>query len=100
VLAQEVGGEHRQYTGIFEPDPLRQEGLSQDSLAFPVNASYSVNEAYGEFSVPVLPTLGASAAVRYSDYSSFGSETTYKVGLRWQPIEDLGIRDTLDKAVT
>jgi len=87
-----VGGEHRQYTGIFEPDPLRQEGLSQDSLAFPVNASYSVNEAYGEFSVPVLPTLGASAAVRYSDYSSFGSETTYKVGLRWQPIEDLGIR--------
>jgi iron complex outermembrane recepter protein len=87
-----VGGEHRIYTGIFDPDPLRQEGLSQDSLAFPVNASYSVNEAYGEFSVPVLQTLGASAAVRYSDYSSFGSETTYKVGLRWQPIEDLGIR--------
>jgi len=87
-----VGGEHRMYTGIFNPDPLRQEGLSQDSLAFPVNASYSVNEAYGEFSVPVLQTLGASAAVRYSDYSSFGSETTYKVGMRWQPVEDFGLR--------
>ncbi|MBS0417408.1 MAG: TonB-dependent receptor [Proteobacteria bacterium] len=87
-----VGGEHRMYTGIFNPDPLRQEGLSQDSLAFPVNASYSVNEAYGEFSVPVLQTLGASAAVRYSDYSSFGSQTTYKVGMRWQPVEDFGLR--------
>jgi len=47
-----------------------------------------VNEAYAEFSVPILPTLGASGAVRYSDYSNFGNTTTYKGGLRWQPIDD------------
>ncbi len=89
-----VGAEHRQYVGKFAPDPLRTEGLSQDSFASPVNASYHVNEGYAEVSAPVLPTLGASAAVRFSDYSNFGSTSTYKLGLRWQPIDDLGIRGT------
>src|SRR5215472_14500511 len=89
-----IGLEHRHYDGIFSPDPLRQTGESQDSLAFPVSSSYHVDEAYAEFSVPVLPSLGASAAVRYSDYSTFGNTTTYKGGLRWQPIDDLGVRGT------
>ena len=89
-----IGAEHRLYKGDFEPDPLRQEGLSQDSLAFPVDASYRVNELYAEASAPLLQTLGASAAVRYSDYSNFGSTTTYKIGLRWQPIDDFGLRGT------
>ncbi|HZO22435.1 MAG TPA: TonB-dependent receptor [Steroidobacteraceae bacterium] len=89
-----IGAEHRLYKGDFSPDPLRTEGLSQDSLAFPVDASFRVNEAYGEVSAPLLETLGASAAIRYSDYSNFGSTTTYKGGLRWQPIQDFGLRGT------
>jgi iron complex outermembrane receptor protein len=89
-----VGAEHRLYDGVFAPDPLRQIGESQDSLAFPVSASYHVNEAYTEFSLPLLKSLGASAAVRYSDYSTFGNTTTYKGGLRWQPIDDFAVRGT------
>ncbi len=89
-----VGAEHRQYDGAFEPDPLRQTGESQDSLAFPVAASYHVNEVYSEFSLPLLKTLSASAAVRYSDYSTFGNTTTYKGGFRWQPIDDFAVRGT------
>ncbi|MBS0377977.1 MAG: TonB-dependent receptor [Proteobacteria bacterium] len=89
-----VGAEHRQYDGDFEPDPLRQDGESQDSLAFPVNASYHVNEVYSEISLPLLKSLGASGAVRYSDYSTFGNTTTYKAGLHWQPFDDLGLRGT------
>ena len=87
-----VGAEHREYVGVFEPDPLRTTGESQDSLAFPVNQSYHVNEAYAELSLPLLSTLGASAAVRYSDYSTFGNQTTYKGGLRWQPVHDFAVR--------
>jgi iron complex outermembrane receptor protein len=30
--------------------------------------------------------------VRYSDYSTFGSKTTYKGGVHWQPINDLALR--------
>jgi iron complex outermembrane receptor protein len=89
-----VGAEHRLYDGVFNPDPLRQTGESQDSLAFPVAASYHVNEVYSELSLPLLKSLGASAAVRYSDYSTFGSTTTYKGGLRWQPVEDFAMRGT------
>jgi iron complex outermembrane recepter protein len=92
-----VGVEHRRYVGIFNPDPLRQNGESQDSPAFPVNASYDVSEAYSEFNFPLLASLAASAAVRYSDYSTFGGDTTGKVGLRWQPTADLGLRGTYSK---
>jgi iron complex outermembrane receptor protein len=89
-----VGAEHRKYVGEFLPDPLRQTGESQDSFASPVNSSYDVNEVYAEFSFPLLETLDASAAVRWSDYSTFGSEVTYKAGMRWQPIEAFGLRGT------
>ena len=89
-----VGAEHRLYEGVFSPDPLRQTGESQDSLAFPVSASYHVNEVYSEISLPILKSLGASAAVRYSDYSTFGNTTTYKGGLRWQPFDDFAVRGT------
>src|SRR6185312_558524 len=87
-----VGAEHRQYVGIFNPDPPRQNGLSQESPAQRGLGGYHVNEAYAEFSLPVLETLGASAAARYSDYSDFGSTTTFKGGLRWQPTRDFGLR--------
>lgn len=92
-----VGVEHRKYDGAFNPDPLRQTGESQDSPAFPVNSSYHVSEAYAEFDVPVLATLDTSAAIRYSDYSTFGGDTTGKVGFRWQPITDLAARGTYSK---
>lgn len=89
-----VGVEHRRYVAAFNPDPLRTTGESQDSPAFPVAASYKVNEAYSEFNFPLLASLSTSAAVRYSDYSTFGSDTTGKLGFRWQPIADLAARGT------
>jgi len=92
-----AGAEHRKYEGDFLPDPLRQNGESQDSFASPVSASYDVDEVYAEFSFPVLESLDISAAVRWSDYSTFGNETTGKIGFRWQPIEALGLRATYSK---
>jgi iron complex outermembrane receptor protein len=89
-----VGVEHRKYDAAFNPDPLRTTGESQDSPAFPVNASYHVNEAYAEFNLPVLASFDVSGAVRYSDYSTFGSDTTGKVGFRWTPTDDLAVRGT------
>jgi iron complex outermembrane receptor protein len=92
-----AGVEHRRYKGEFNPDPLRQSGESQDSFAAPVSASYDVSEIYGEFNFPVLASLDLSAALRYSDYSTFGGESTGKAGFRWQPAEDLVIRGTYSK---
>lgn len=89
-----AGAEYRKYKGDFNPDPLRQTGESQDSFAAPISASYDVKEVYGEFNFPVLATLDLTGAIRWSDYSTFGSATTGKVGFRWQPIEDLVVRGT------
>ena len=90
-----VGAEHREYEGEFQPDPLRATGESQDSFASPVSADYDVNELYAEFNFPLLESLDVSAAVRYSDYSTFGDETTGKFGMRWQPIEAIAFRGTI-----
>jgi len=89
-----AGVEHREYKGEFNPDPLRQTGESQDSFAAPVSSEYDVDEVYAEVNLPVLTGLDISAALRYSDYSTFGSATTGKLGFRWQPIEDLVFRGT------
>ena len=87
-----LGFEHRRYQGDFTPDPLRQTGESQDSPAFPVSSSYHVNEFYGEMQVPWAASFSTDLALRYSDYSTFGGATTGKLGLRWQPIQDLVLR--------
>ncbi len=89
-----AGVEYRKYKGDFNPDPLRQTGESQDSFASPVSASYNVKEVYSEFNFPIAATFDLTAALRWSDYSTFGSATTGKVGFRWQPVEDLVLRGT------
>ncbi len=92
-----AGVEYRKYKGDFKPDPLRQTGESQDSFASPISAKYNVGEAYAEFNFPVLASLDLNAALRYSDYSTFGGATTGKVGFRFQPIEDVVLRGTFSK---
>ncbi len=89
-----VGYEHRKYQGSFNPDPLRQDGESQDSFAAPVSAGYSVDEGYGELQIPWFKTFSTDFAVRFSNYSTFGSATTGKAGFRWQPAEDFVFRGT------
>lgn len=50
----------------------------------------TVKEVFAEFEVPVLRNLPFAEEVtlnisgRYSDYDSYGSSDTYKVGLNWQ----------------
>ena len=59
-----------------------------------------VKEAFAEFSVPVakglpgIENLDLSLSGRYSDYESYGSSKTYKVGLNWQIVPSVRIRAT------
>jgi iron complex outermembrane receptor protein len=60
----------------------------------------SVWEVGGETVVPLLKdftlakNLEINGAVRYTDYSVSGTALTWKVGLNYQPIEDVRIRTT------
>ena len=62
--------------------------------------SDSVKEAFGEVSIPLLkdfPLVKAftvEASGRYTDYDSYGSNGTYKVGLNWQISNEFRLRAT------
>jgi iron complex outermembrane receptor protein len=51
-----------------------------------------VNAFYAELSMPVLKNLDITAAVRYDDYSDFGSTTNPKVSFRFQPVKQVLVR--------
>lgn len=93
-----LGYEFRDQSGKFQPDAVVAAGLGSDIPAQPSSGSFDVNEAYGELRVPLLgdlpvaQLLEAAFAARYSDYSTFGSETTYRGGLNWRVNQDVLLR--------
>ncbi len=86
------------------PDPLVQQGASSNNRAKPTKGSQVAKEGYLELSVPLVSgitfvdSLDLSLAGRYSDYSRFGSNFTYKIGARWKLYQDLLIRGTASTA--
>jgi iron complex outermembrane receptor protein len=97
-LAFAAGYEHRYNEGRFDPDPITAAGNSSDIPSLPSAGHFDVNEVYGELRVPLASDdpffylLEASLAGRYFDYSTFGSDATYKAGLRWRPVEEVLLR--------
>lgn len=66
--------------------------------------SYTIKEVYGELAVPlargtVIGDLDANGAVRFTDYSTSGTETTWKVGLSYEPIPDIRFRGTISRDI-
>ena len=97
-LGLALGLEYRKLKGQFDPDPIVAAGFSSDIPAQPTKGDYSVKEAYAELNAPLLADvafadlLELNGAVRFSDYSTSGSTTTFKAGLNWKPYEDLRLR--------
>lgn len=60
----------------------------------------SVWEVFGEVEFPLLANvplaqeLTLTASARYTDYESYGDDTTYKVGLVYTPVDFLTLRGT------
>ena len=48
--------------------------------------------------MPLAQAVNLSAAVRYDDYSDFGSTVNPKFGLTWAPVEDLVLRGSYGKS--
>ncbi|GAB4187822.1 MAG: TonB-dependent receptor [Wenzhouxiangellaceae bacterium] len=100
MLAFAAGYEHRDLDGQFQPDSVIVAGESNGVPALPSAGGYEVDEFYAELIVPVLSDVplvrqfDITAAIRFSDYSTFGNETTPKLGFRWQISDDLLLRGT------
>ncbi|HXQ16926.1 MAG TPA: TonB-dependent receptor [Caulobacteraceae bacterium] len=102
-----IGIQHRWDHLVFAPD---QAELSGDLAGFsgasvPVNNAISVQEEYGELRIPIAQKrpfaddLSIEAGYRYSDYSTAGGVSTYKVGGEWAPVRDVRFRASYDRAI-
>jgi iron complex outermembrane receptor protein len=74
--------------GSTSVQPIYQAPFDAD---FP-KVSRTVKAVYGELSVPVVEKLEAQLALRYDNYSDFGSTTNPKVGVKWTPLQQLLVR--------
>ncbi|CAN5212341.1 TonB-dependent receptor [soil metagenome] len=92
------GYEHRYQRGTFDPDPIIVAGLGADIPAQPADGSYNSDEVYAELRVPVLKdtpffhSLDLDGAVRHSNYSTSGSNTSLTGSVLWKPFADLLLR--------
>ena len=100
-----VGFEHRSQSGFYQPDAIYTAGESAGVPSTPTSGKYDVNEFYGELQVPILKErpgadlLQLTAAVRTSDYSTFGNQTASKFGLNWRPVKDLLLRGSYSEGI-
>ncbi|MEO6297604.1 MAG: TonB-dependent receptor [Dokdonella sp.] len=100
ALSFATGYEHRRLQGSYTPDSVVIAGESNGVPSLPTSGEYSIDELYLEVNAPLLKdvafakSLDLSVASRYSDYSTFGTTTNSKIGLRWQLNDDLTLRAT------
>ncbi|MED5524392.1 TonB-dependent receptor [Gallaecimonas pentaromativorans] len=103
------GIEYRREKGWFQPDSVTVAGDSAQSQQDATAGSYDTKQIYAEFAIPVLSDkflvkdLSIEAAARYFDYSTFGSDSTWKLGLTWRLNDDFmlrGVRSTAFRAPT
>jgi iron complex outermembrane receptor protein len=93
-----LGYEHRDQRGSFNPDPIIQAGLGADIPAQAARGRFNVDEVYGELrlplirDVPFLNLVELNGAVRHSNFSTFGSNTTLTGGGLLKPVADLLLR--------
>lgn len=94
-----IGAEYREQEIDDTPDPNSISGnLLGLTAGTPTRGKDNVKEAFAEVYVPILANtpffhnLSLNASVRYTDYASYGSDTTYKVAGEWEFFKGFGIR--------
>lgn len=103
-----IGGEYRRYGGSTRGDTASStagEILGAGGAAVSVSGEYDSKEVYAEINAPLVEdkpfiyNLTAEGGIRYSDYSTSGGNTTWKVGGSYSPIRDIKFRGVYTRAV-
>ncbi|KQO07826.1 TonB-dependent receptor [Sphingomonas sp. Leaf242] len=104
-----IGVEHRRETLLFTADAVAKQGGINDA-----DGNISVNEGYGEIEIPILQdkpffkSLTLNGGARYSDYTNRQDSTgyrskfnafTYKGELSWEPVSDVRLRGSYNRAI-
>lgn len=100
-----AGAEHRTDNTTATSDDLASNGRFTYSNPRPFGGDLSVTEVYAETVVPLAvdqawaKSLDINAAIRYTDYSTSGGVTTWKLGGSYEPISDLRLRATRSRDI-
>lgn len=95
-----LGIEDRSEKGWRDPDSTVLANGGESAIS----GEADVTEVYGELSIPLLSdapmaqSLSLTLAGRWSDYSAFGSNSTYKLGAVWQVNDQITFRSVLSTA--
>lgn len=94
-----LGLEYRKMEIDDQPDENSIAGnIYNASSAVPTKGKDNVTEVYAEIQVPLLSgvtfaeDLTLNGSVRYTDYDSYGSDDTYKIGMIYSPIDWFSLR--------
>jgi iron complex outermembrane receptor protein len=100
-----TGFEYRKEEIVATVDPLSAVSAFQSGNRLGAKGAYDVKEVYGEVAVPLakdkpfIQAMNLDAAVRYTDYSSSGAVTTWKVGGAWDVTDEFRIRATRSRDI-
>ncbi|TQV86423.1 TonB-dependent receptor domain-containing protein [Aliikangiella coralliicola] len=98
IVGASFGLEHREESGADYPDALVALGATTGSTRQTTEGGYEIDELFAEVLLPITDSFEVDLATRYSDYSTFGDTTNFKLGLKWNPVESLLIRGTVSTA--
>jgi len=105
-LATVWGIEYRREESDFITSAIQQQGLGFfRSTRRATTGGFDVAEFFAEGQLPLLrdapfaESLNFEGAVRFADYSTSGTETSWKFGGDWTPVDDIRLRVIRAKAV-
>lgn len=89
------------------PSILQGQQLSYNltNIAQPSSGSFNVKEVFGEVLVPLARdtswayALDVNGAIRYTDYSTSGGVTTWKIGATYAPVKAIRLRATKSRDI-
>ncbi|WNZ57191.1 TonB-dependent receptor [Microbulbifer sp. MKSA007] len=93
-----AGIEYRKESGEFNPSEETQNGDTFGNQQDATAGDYSVTELFTEFNLPILAgekyadELSMDIALRYSDFDTFGGQSTGKLGIVYAPTENFRFR--------
>lgn len=107
-MAFSLGAEYRRLTAAARPDAalqIQNEVLGTGARTPPDFGEISVREIFGEIIAPIIRDkpffhdLQLEAGIRYSDYSTTGTSTTWKAGGSYEPFPGYKFRGMYQVAV-
>lgn len=94
-----AGIEYRKDEGEYRQTYARPTFSGGGGSTEPIDADLSSTEVYVEATFPLASSFDLNLAARYSDYSDFDGEFTYKAGGDWRVTETFRLRSTFSTSV-